>query len=256
MQNYDLRPSRVQISSASSARPPPRALLHVSQALLINSANLMGGDPEPDGFRGFGRIHLEMGLPLDGDGTLALYVADAGDTSIADSSEREYVFDVDADAGLDFRATLSWTDPPATTFSGFQLVHDLDLTVFSPSGTTYTMWSTGEKDAVNVNERVVVDAADVESGTWTVLVSSNSFTVDDTQTYSLVVNGAISPGAGGVTDPAADTSVDSTDVDEDASVDSTSADGAGSSSAGPRAASNLPVAVGVMVSVAVLFCMG
>lgn len=158
----------------------------------------MGGVPEPDGYRGFGRIHLESGLPLNGEGSLALFVADAGDTFIPDSSETEYHFDVDADAGLEFRATLSWIDPPATTFSGFQLVHDLDLTVVSPSGTTHTMWSSGEKDAVNVNERVAVGAADVESGTWKVFVSSNSFSAAEEQSYSLVVNGAISPPPGGV----------------------------------------------------------
>lgn len=157
----------------------------------------MGGSSEPDGFRGFGRIHLEMGMPLDGEGSLALFVADAGDTSIAESSETEYKFDVDADAGLDLRATLSWIDPPASTVAAVQLVHDLDLTVVSPNGTMHTMWSSGEKDAVNVNERVVVGAADVESGTWTVLVSSNALSTAEEQSYSLVVNGAIGPGPGG-----------------------------------------------------------
>ena len=166
----------------------------------------MGGASEPDGFRGFGRIHLEMGMPLDGEGSLALFVADALTTSISDSSEHEYIFDIDADAGLDFRATLSWIDPPATTISGTQLVHDLDLVVASPSGETYTMWSSGNTDVANVNERVVVDAADVESGTWTVYVSSNSFTAADKQSYSLVVNGAILAGPGLVSIPEDDDS--------------------------------------------------
>lgn len=228
----------------------PHALRCLSQALLINSANLMGGVSEPDGFRGFGRIHLEMGLPLDGDGSLALFVADAGDTSIAESSEHEYTFGVDADAGLDFRATLSWIDPPASTISGVQLVHDLDLSVVSPSGTTYTMWSSGEKDAANVNERVVVGAADVESGTWTVSVSSNSLTADDEQSYSLVVNGAISPAAGGV--GGADASVDPTSDDGD---DSSSAAADDPSAAGARATSGLSVAVGAVVSLTIAFCM-
>eukprot|EP00752_Nemacystus_decipiens_P002497 g2346.t1 len=210
------------------------------KALLINSANLMGGPSEPDGFRGFGRVHLEMGLPLDGEDDLALYVADSSGTSIGDSSEREYRFDVDADAGLDFRATLCWIDPPTTTFAGVQLVHDLDLSVVSPSGTTFTMWSTGLKDTLNVNERVVVDAADVESGTWTVLVSSNVLTAADEQSYSLVVNGAISPADGGVTDT--ENAVDSIIDDDD-------------SAAGVRAASGLSVAVGTMLSITAALCM-
>eukprot|EP00903_Cladosiphon_okamuranus_P015158 g14016.t1 len=207
------------------------------KALLINSANLMGGDSEPDGFRGFGRIHLEMGLPLEGEDSLALYVADSSGTKIGDSSEREYSFEVDADAGLDFRATLSWIDPPATTFSGVQLVHDLDLSVVSPSGTTYTMWSSGEKDTTNVNERVVVDASDVESGTWAVIVSSNSLTAADEQSYSLVVNGAISPASGGVTDE--------TETSEDPT----------SSAAGARTLWGSSIVVGTAVAIAVTLFM-
>ncbi|CAN0531747.1 unnamed protein product, partial [Scytosiphon promiscuus] len=47
------------------------------KALLINSANLMGGSSEPDGFRGFGRIHLARGMPLGGEGSLAVFVSDS-----------------------------------------------------------------------------------------------------------------------------------------------------------------------------------
>ncbi len=50
------------------------------QATLINSANLMGGNSEPDGFRGFGRVHLDAGLPLDGTGALGLLVVDSNTT--------------------------------------------------------------------------------------------------------------------------------------------------------------------------------
>lgn len=151
----------------------------------------MGGASEPDGYRGFGRIHLEQGMPLNGEGDLALFVADSANTSISEFSRHDYLFEVDAATDIDFRATLSWIDHPATTFSGVQLVHDLDLAVVSPSGTSYTMWASGEKDAVNVNERVVIAATDVESGTWTVSVSTNSLQITELQSYSLVVTGAL-----------------------------------------------------------------
>ncbi|CAN0465285.1 unnamed protein product, partial [Ectocarpus sp. 8 AP-2014] len=160
------------------------------KALLINSANLMGESSQPDGNRGFGRIHLEEGMPLEGEGDLALFVADALDTSIGEDTVEEYLFDVDADAGLELRATLSWIDYPATSTSAIQLVHDLDLVVVSPNGTVHRMWGSDVTDNRNVNERVIVDADDVETGTWTVLVYSNSL-VTDSQSYSLVVNGAI-----------------------------------------------------------------
>ncbi|CAM9868950.1 unnamed protein product, partial [Ascophyllum nodosum] len=165
------------------------------KALLINSANLMGESSDPDNFRGFGRIHMEAGMPLGGEGDLVLFVADSAITSIAEQRTKQYLFDVDSDAGLDLRATISWIDPAATTFSEKQLIHDLDLTVIAPSGATHTMWSTGIADANNVNERVIVDAADVENGTWAILVWANELTTD-VQSYSLVVNGAISPATG------------------------------------------------------------
>lgn len=175
-------------------RLPTRSPLSL-QALLINSANLMGGSSEPDGFRGFGRIHLENGLPLDGEGSLALFVADSSVTTITELARAEYVFDVDADAGLDLRVAISWIDPAATAFSQVQLINDLDLSVISPSGSRHTMWLDGVADAVNVNERVVVDAADVESGTWTVWVWAKVLSTEE-QAFSLVVTGAISPGTG------------------------------------------------------------
>ena len=156
--------------------------------MLINSANLMGGSSEPNGERGFGRIHLEKGMPLDGEGDLALFVADSA--FLPELNSQEFYFDVDASAGLDFRATLSWIDPPASSSSVAQLVHDLDLVVESPSGTTHTMWADGVADSVNVNERVIIAAADVESGTWIVRVSTNRL-LGESQNYSLVVNGAI-----------------------------------------------------------------
>lgn len=112
--------------------------------MLINSANLMGGSSEPDGDRGFGRVHLQAGLPLNGEGDVGLYVADsARDTSILENSKEDYKFVVvDGDTG-EFRATLSWIDPSSTVSQlvASQLTHDLDLTVTSPSGTgryTYT----------------------------------------------------------------------------------------------------------------------
>ena len=132
-----------------------------------------------------------MGMPLGGEGSLALFVADSADTFLPEFSSHEFVFDVDAGAGLDFRATLSWIDPPVTAYAVVQLVHDLDLEVVSPTGATHIMWATsGEVDTSNVNERVIIAAADVESGTWTVRVSTKGL-LTDVQRYSLVVNGAI-----------------------------------------------------------------
>lgn len=164
--------------------------------MLINSANPMGGSTNPDKYRGFGRIHLEAGMPLKGNGEMALFVADSGNTKIKEKTKIQYLFDVDASAGLDFRATLSWIDPAASTLSAVQLVNDLDLRVISPSGEKFTMWTSGDRDSVNVNERVAISASNVtESGTWAVRVRSRAF-ISGSQSFSLVISGAISPATG------------------------------------------------------------
>ena len=89
--------------------------------MLINSANLMGGSTEPDGTRGFGRVHLEPGMPLGGEGELALFVADSLHTRTPELTLTEYSFEVDGSAGLDLRATLAWIDPPTTVLSSVQV---------------------------------------------------------------------------------------------------------------------------------------
>lgn len=169
------------------------------QAMLINSANLMGGDSEPDSHRGFGRVHLEAGMPLKGEGARALFVADANNTVVTERSQEEYLFDVNGTAGLDLRVTLSWIDPATSPFSSVQLAHDLDLSVLAPSGTRYKMWASGENDRVNVNERVIVAPNDVTAegiGVWTVYVEARGELTNVNQAYSLVVSGAISPATG------------------------------------------------------------
>lgn len=61
---------------------------------MINSANLMGGGTQPDSYRGFGRIHLEAGMPLHGEGELALFVDDSTTATISQFSNVSYNFEV------------------------------------------------------------------------------------------------------------------------------------------------------------------
>ena len=159
------------------------------QAMIINSANLMGGSSEPDGVRGFGRVHLDAGMPLDRKGALGLLVVDSATASIDSDGKNTETVDIQGDAGLDLRVTLAWIDPPTTALSAVQLVNDLDLVVTAPSGATYTMWESGTSDMVNVVERVIVPAESVESGQWKVTVSAKQLLAE--QGYSLVVTGAI-----------------------------------------------------------------
>lgn len=153
-------------------------------------------------------------MPLSGGAgnPQALFVTDAvaHNTSTPEFTATDYPFRVDCGVGLDLRATLSWIDPPSSALSAVQLLHDLDLAVFSPTGVRYTMWHSGDADSVNVIERVVVpvshleeydddddddaggDSASKRNSTWVVRVWAKRLTVE-VQAYSLVVTGAISP---------------------------------------------------------------
>lgn len=155
-------------------------------------------------------------MPLAGDASLALFVADANRTSIEELTRQEFNFDVDASAGLELRVTLSWIDPAASSQVVTQLVHDLDLAVISPTGVRHTMWDSGETDLTNVNERVIVDAGDVETGTWSAWVWAKQLNTDE-QSYSLVVNGAISPATdiGAIERSSSSYSASSADDDDD-----------------------------------------
>ena len=53
----------------------------------------MGGSSDPDGDRGFGRVHLESALPFDAEGVWALYVEDYdGTTSSAGTVGYTFLF--------------------------------------------------------------------------------------------------------------------------------------------------------------------
>lgn len=164
--------------------------------MLVNSADLMGGDSEPDGYRGFGRVRLEGGLPLGGEGDQGLFVVDAFQTEIEEYTIQEYEFNLLPGADVELRATLAWLDPPASAESSVQLMNDLDLTLVAPDKTTlYRMWSDGA-DNKNVIERVILPSSIIgEGGTWTVAVSCFGLTAD-TQSYSLVVTGPIDVDSG------------------------------------------------------------
>lgn len=164
--------------------------------MLVNSADLMGGGSEPDGFRGFGRVHLEGGMPLGAEGDLGLFVADAFETEIEEYSIHEYRFELLPNTGLELRATLSWLDPPVSAEASQQMLNDLDLTLVAPDGKTlYRMWRDGA-DVKNVIERVIVPSSVATIGTWTVAVSCLDLTTN-AQPYSLVVTGPVDVDSGG-----------------------------------------------------------
>lgn len=131
-------------------------------------------------------------------------------------------------------------------------MHDLDLAVYSPSGARYSMWISGEVDAANNNERVIVSAEDVDGdpGKWAVRVWSKRLVGSDSQNYSLVVTGAIGPPTGNNRDIAEDVPVSSSSASDE--VEEGNEDGA---SGGKRSVS-LPggESIAVLVAIAVFSC--
>ena len=131
-------------------------------------------------------------MPFDGRDDMALFVADALKTELAENTTDEYHFEMVSGKELELRVTLAWIDPPVTAESAAQLINDLDLTVVGPDRSTeYKMFS-GRVDNSNVIERVIVPADTVSEnwGIWTVNVSSSGL-MNRTQPYSLVVTGPI-----------------------------------------------------------------
>ncbi|CAM9494152.1 unnamed protein product [Pylaiella littoralis] len=191
------------------------------KAMLIHGADAMGGSTDPDGDRGFGRIHLESAMPFEGEDLWALYVEDADGTTTSagqargvaafEVEERSFIVseedaatvEAEAEGGPGgIRATLAWMDPAATASSSVQLIHDLDLFLDGPDGTTWTMsgMCSGDEASCSLDnrnnvERIVVPASDVTAGTWTVRVSAGNGLVEGgLQSYALAVSLPISSG--------------------------------------------------------------
>lgn len=103
------------------------------------------------------------------------------------------------------KITLAWTDVPGSTATTQNLINDLDLTVTSPSGTTYrgnfglneSMWSleNGTRDDLNNVENVFIESP--EKGDWTITITGAEVVMDG-DTSSLMIDQPFSLVASGV----------------------------------------------------------
>ncbi len=131
----------------------------------------------PDLRRGWGRIWLDNNLYFAGDDRHLRVFDVANDLGLKTGESNNYQIEVNA--GEEFRATLVWYDPPANSVNGTALVNDLDLIVTTPDGTYLgNVFSAGNsvtggsRDILNPVEQVIL-AAPV-SGTYTVEVAATS----------------------------------------------------------------------------------
>eukprot|EP01041_Mallomonas_annulata_P002618 gene2618-5114_t len=141
----------------------------------------------PDSIQGYGRIGISTVLPLKYTYDFDLFVADL--VAIGEYSSIGYNVLV-ADGTVPFKATISWYDPPNTGTPAKALLHDLDLTVKSPSGVLYYGNGGSKPDTLNNNEKVFVKTPG--AGTWNVVISSKSLPVGGVQKFSIVITSHIS----------------------------------------------------------------
>lgn len=142
---------------------PSAALL---KALLINGARPLDGPfPTPD--HGFGLLDLTGTLLALREAAFSYRQGEA----VATGDRRTYTFRVTY-ADAPFKATLAWTDSPATPGAARALVNDLDLRVIGPDGREYLgndFRDRGNRDDRNNVEQVII--SDLVPGEYRIIVA-------------------------------------------------------------------------------------
>jgi hypothetical protein len=177
---------RQWLAQARGISAPSAALV---KALLLNGAADLrpgqygeGAQREipaawPNNAEGWGRLDIAGSVELSG-AQIALDDATAGL-----STGQSVTYTISALAGQELRATLAWTDYPASPAAGKTLVNDLDLEILAPGGailygngdadfSASPSCRSGGADRCNNVESTVVAAA--QKGTYTVRVRAHA----------------------------------------------------------------------------------
>lgn len=181
------------------------------KALLINGAVPITGDyngfrlgTTPSQVQGFGRLQLTTSVFLEGNRginpnsaqTSIFLDGDANKPSSFKQTGESKTFNIEVIPAQDqvLKATLVWSDAPASTNSNQQIVNDLDLEVIAPDGTKFFPNGRTSPDRLNVVEQIVLTPEQVQQGgTWQVKVTANRISVtnsDGIQPFSVVVAAA------------------------------------------------------------------
>jgi len=134
--------------------------------------------PRPNVHEGYGRVDLTALTQLAGQ---TVFIDSK--QGLATNGSEEISLALDAGKGL--RATLVYTDAPASPSAGKALVNDLDLEVVKPSGEVVSL-----KDRVNNSEMVEWKPAQAEAGTYRIRVVGKNVPQgkNGKQPYALVVS--------------------------------------------------------------------
>lgn len=168
---------------------PSAALL---KAMVVASADAhFPGYTVPNRKIGWGRIDLDSVLYFAGD-TRKLYLLD-DTTGIQTGVQVSFQINIQT-SSYPLRVCLVWTDPPPEMGAAKQLVNNLDLEVYTPSGTRYRgnnfrnsySQPAGSADDVNVVE--VVRIKNPATGTWVLKVQGTEIP-QGPQPFAIVTTG-------------------------------------------------------------------
>jgi subtilisin family serine protease len=160
---------------------------------IVGADNDMIGYTVPDNNVGWGRIDLDSSLYFAGD-TSKLWVLD--DTIGFETGDSVLIPVNVIDDEKPFRVTLCWTDYPGTMRAAYICVNDLDLTIYSPTGTAYkgNVYSGGQSatgginDSLNVEECTRLNSPEI--GSWGVMVRARNVP-QGPQPFALAVVGVL-----------------------------------------------------------------
>jgi subtilisin family serine protease len=161
----------------------------LSGTVALDGQSLYENIPKgPNPYSGFGLVSLQRALAFV-DSAFKLFVYDR--TAMTQNENHLYCFQVKN--MTDFRATLTYYDPPASAASKNILVNDLNLDVFyflNGSKTSFRIPGNDNFDGDNLNTVEQSDALNVPSN-YTIAVTVHGARVKDVQKYSLVMTGAV-----------------------------------------------------------------
>lgn len=171
------------------------------KGLIIHTADDLD-NPGPDYRTGWGLMNVKaaadhIGRHADSPGTLHMVEGRLATGQTSDGYELTW------DGEQPIRATLCWTDPPATAVSELddpsaRLINDLDLRIIGPGGsTTYLPFvldpsnpaataTTGDNIRDNVEQ---IRIASPGPGSYTIIVSHKGVLTNGEQYYSLLLSG-------------------------------------------------------------------
>jgi hypothetical protein len=171
------------------------------KALVCNSGVDMAPAGYPSNQEGWGRLQADNALHFPGDNKYLVVrdVWNAAAEALRTDGVRELRVNV-TDATVPLRATMAYSDQPATVPATVATVNDLDLIVISPAGDVFLGnnlvggWSVpgGLPDPINTLEQVRIQTP--QTGVWTVRVRGTAVNVGP-QGYGLCVVGGISEAA-------------------------------------------------------------